>query len=162
MRNIKIDTEKIKTPRVPGIHADEFSSVEKALIQPDISARALDKINRKTKPPGSLGMLETLAVRLAELQQTLEPKLRRKRICVYAGCHGVTAEGVSAYPSEVTDQMVLNFLSGGAAINVLARHGGIQIHVVDAGVDGDWPAELLRQPNFFQRGVRRGTRNFYQ
>lgn len=162
VRNIKIDTEKIKTPRVPGIHADEFSSVEKALIQPDISARALDKINRKTKPPGSLGMLETLAVRLAELQQTLEPKLRRKRICVYAGCHGVTAEGVSAYPSEVTDQMVLNFLSGGAAINVLARHGGIQIHVVDAGVDGDWPAELLRQPNFFQRGVRRGTRNFYQ
>jgi nicotinate-nucleotide--dimethylbenzimidazole phosphoribosyltransferase len=162
VRNIKIDTEKIKPPRVPGIHADEFSSVEKALIQPDISARALDKINRKTKPPGSLGMLETLAVRLAELQQTLEPKLRRKRICVYAGCHGVTAEGVSAYPSEVTDQMVLNFLSGGAAINVLARHGGIQIHVVDAGVDGDWPAELLRQPNFFQRGVRRGTRNFYQ
>jgi nicotinate-nucleotide--dimethylbenzimidazole phosphoribosyltransferase len=127
-----------------------------------ISARAWDKINRKTKPPGSLGMLETLAVRLAELQQTLEPKLRRKRICVYAGCHGVTVEGVSAYPSEVTEQMVLNFLGGGAAINVLARHGGIHMHVVDAGVAGNWPAELLRQPNFFPRGVRSGTRNFFQ
>ncbi len=130
--------------------------------QSDISAQALDKINRKTKPPGSLGMLETVAVRLAELQQTLEPKLRRKRICIYAGCHGVTAEGVSAYPGEVTEQMVLNFLSGGAAINVLARHGGIQVHVVDAGVGCDWPAGLSRQPNFFRRCVRRGTRNFYQ
>ncbi|MBV8071775.1 MAG: nicotinate-nucleotide--dimethylbenzimidazole phosphoribosyltransferase [Acidobacteriaceae bacterium] len=137
----------------PGLSPEQLGS---------ISARAWDKINRKTKPPGSLGMLETIAVRLAELQQTLEPKLRRKRICVYAGCHGVTMEGVSAYPSEVTKQMVLNFLSGGAAINVLARHGGIQIHVVDAGVAGDWPAELLRQPNFFPRGVRKGTRNFFQ
>ena len=130
--------------------------------QSDISAQALDRINRKTKPPGSLGMLETVAVRLAELQQTLEPKLRRKRICVYAGCHGVTAEGVSAYPGEVTEQMVLNFLSGGAAINVLARHGDIQVHVVDAGVGCNWPAGLLRRPNFFRRCVRRGTRNFYQ
>jgi nicotinate-nucleotide--dimethylbenzimidazole phosphoribosyltransferase len=105
-------------------------------------------------------MLETVAVRLAGLQQSLEPRLRRKRICIYAGCHGVTAEGVSAYPREVTEQMVLNFLSGGAAINVLARHGGIQVHVVDAGVGCDWPAGLLRQPNFFRRCVRRGTRNF--
>ena len=144
---MKIDTEKIET------HGRRFMPMNFPALrrpQPDISARALDKINRKTKPPGSLGMLETVAVRLAELQQTLEPKLRRKRICVYAGCHGVTAEGVSAYPGEVTEQMVLNFLSGGAAINVLARHGGIQIHVVDAGVGCDWPAELLRQPNFFR------------
>jgi nicotinate-nucleotide--dimethylbenzimidazole phosphoribosyltransferase len=160
--NTNIDTDEIETPRALGIHAEEFSSVGKELIQPDISARALDKINRKTKPFGSLGMLETVAVRLAELQQTLEPKLRRKRICVYAGSHGVTAEGVSAYPGKVTEQMVLNFLGGGAAINVLARHGSIQIHIVDAGVGGDWPAELLRQPNFFPRSVRPGTRNFYR
>ena len=159
---MRIDTEKIAAPRVPEIHFEEFSSLGSELIQPDISARALDKINRKTKPPGSLGMLETVAVRLAVLQQSLEPKLRRKRICVYAGCHGVTAEGVSAYPGEVTEQMVLNFLRGGAAINVLARHGSIQVHVVDAGVGCDWPAELLRQPNFFSRSVRRGTRNFYR
>lgn len=159
---MRIDTEKIETWRVREIHADEFSRVERELIEPDISARAWDRLNRKTKPPGSLGMLEAIAVRLAELQETLEPKLRRKRICVYAGCHGVTAEGVSAYPGEVTEQMVLNFMSGGAAINVLARHGGIEIHIVDAGVGGDWPAELLREPNFFPRSVRRGTRNFYQ
>ena len=159
---MRIDCGTIEAPRLPEIHFDESSSVGGELIQPDISARALDKINRKAKPPGSLGMLETVAVRLAELQRTLEPKLRRKRICVYAGCHGVTAEGVSAYPGAVTEQMVLNFVRGGAAINVLARHGGIQVHVVDAGVDGDWPAKLLRQPNFFARGVRRGTRNFCQ
>jgi NaMN:DMB phosphoribosyltransferase len=134
--DMRIDTEKIEAPRVPEIHFEEFSSAGSELIQPDISARALEKINRKTKPPGSLGMLETVAVRLAVLQHSLEPKLRRKRICVYAGCHGVTAEGVSAYPGEVTEQMVLNFLRGGAAINVLARHGSIQVHVVDAGVGG--------------------------
>ncbi|MGA9577514.1 MAG: nicotinate-nucleotide--dimethylbenzimidazole phosphoribosyltransferase [Terrimicrobiaceae bacterium] len=160
--NIKFDTEKSETPRTLRIHADGFCSDGRQLIQSDISARALDEINRKTKPSGSLGMLETLSVRLADLQQTLEPRLRQKRICVYAGCHGVTAEGVSAYPDQVTEQMVLNFLSGGAAINVLARHGSIQLHVVDAGVGGDWPTELLRQPNFFSRSVRRGTRNFYR
>ena len=128
----------------------------------DFAARALDKMNRKTKPPGSLGMLETIAVRLAELQQSLEPRLSRKCICVYAGCHGVTAEGISAYPGEVTEQMVLNFLNGGAAINVLARHGGIQIHVVDAGVRADWPEALLEKLNFFPRSIRRGTRNFFR
>jgi nicotinate-nucleotide--dimethylbenzimidazole phosphoribosyltransferase len=160
--DMRIDTERIEASCVPEVHFDEFPSVAKEMVQADISARALNKINRKTKPPGSLGMLETVAVRLAGLQRTLEPKLRRKRICVYAGCHGVIAEGVSAYPASVTKQMVLNFMRGGAAINVLARHGGIQVHVVDAGVDGDWPPELLRQSNFFPRGVRRGTRNFYQ
>jgi nicotinate-nucleotide--dimethylbenzimidazole phosphoribosyltransferase len=128
----------------------------------DISAAAFDKINRKTKPPGSLGVLETVAVRLAVLQQTLEPTLNKKRICVYAGSHGVTSEGVSAYPSEVTGQMVLNFVSGGAAINVLARHGGIDIHVIDAGVDADWPQSFATIPHFYFRSVRRGTSNFYR
>ena len=74
--------------------------------------------------------------------------LTKKRICIYAGTHGVTSEGVSAYPSEVTGQMVLNFLSGGAAINVLARHGGIEIHIIDTGVDADWPDILLNQAEF--------------
>ena len=131
-------------------------------MKTDIAALALDKINRKTKPPGSLGVLESIAVRLADLQQNLQPKLPKKRICVYAGSHGVTAEGVSAYPCEVTGQMVLNFLSGGAAINVLARHAGIDIHIIDAGVDVDWPDILLKRPQFFFRPVRRGTSNFFQ
>ena len=101
-------------------------------------------------------------MRLAILQQSLEPTLTRKRICVYAGSHGVASEGVSAYPSEVTGQMVLNFVRGGAAINVLARHGGIGIHIIDAGVDTDWPDSFLSTPGFYFRSVRRGTSNFYR
>ena len=139
-----------------------FALLEEPLHQPDakIVQAAQQKIDRKTKPQGSLGVLEQLAVRLASLQRTLEPTLTRKRICVYAGTHGITAEGVSAYPSEVTGQMVLNFLHGGAAINVLARHGGIELHIIDTGVDATWPDEVANQPNFFLRPVRRGTRNF--
>jgi nicotinate-nucleotide--dimethylbenzimidazole phosphoribosyltransferase len=131
-----------------------------AKVKIDLSASAFDKINRKTKPPGSLGVLEIIAVRLAVLQETLEPTLRKKRICVYAGSHGVASEAVSAYPSEVTGQMVSNFVSGGAAINVLARHGGIDIHIIDAGVDADWPESFLSMPDFYFRSVRRGTSNF--
>jgi len=117
-------------------------------------------MDRKTKPPGSLGRLEKLALRVAKIQQDLNPRLARKRICVYAGSHGVAQEGVSAYPTEVTAQMVFNFLSGGAAINVLARHGGIEVHVIDAGVDAVWPGDLVNEPRFYQRKVRSGTRNF--
>jgi len=125
-----------------------------------IAEAARLKIARKTKPLGSLGVLENVAIRLASLQQTLEPRLNRKRICVYAGTHGVTAEGVSAYPGAVTGQMVLNFLQGGAAINVLARHAGVDLHIIDTGVDAVWPEEIANTPNFFGRSVRRGTRNF--
>ena len=127
---------------------------------PEIVQAAQQKIDRKTKPPGSLGTLEQLAVRLASLQATLEPNLVRKRICVYAGTHGIAAAGVSAYPAEVTAQMVLNFLRGGAAINVLARHAGIELHIIDTGVDTLWPAELGDHPGFYRRSVRRGTRSF--
>src|SRR5690348_738883 len=88
-----------------------------------------------TKPPGSLGRLEEIANRLAAIQRTVTPRVTTKRIYVVAGDHGVTAEGVSAYPREVTAQMVDNFLRGGAAINVLARSGGIEVRVVDAAVD---------------------------
>jgi nicotinate-nucleotide--dimethylbenzimidazole phosphoribosyltransferase len=136
--------------------------LKEPLPEPDgaIIEAARIKIARKTKPLGSLGVLENVAVRLAALQRNLEPKLSRKRICVYAGTHGITAEGVSAYPSEVTGQMVLNFLRGGAAINVLALHAGIDLHIIDAGVDAVWPEEMANKSNFFIRPVRRGTRNF--
>jgi nicotinate-nucleotide--dimethylbenzimidazole phosphoribosyltransferase len=132
------------------------------LPEPDtaITEAARIKIARKTKPLGSLGVLENVAVRLAGLQRTLAPKLSRKRICIYAGTHGITAEGVSAYPSEVTGQMVLNFLQGGAAINVLARHAGIDLHIIDTGVDAVWPEEIASKPNFFVRSIRHGSRNF--
>ena len=109
-----------------------------------------------TKPPGSLGRLEEIGNRLAAIQRTLAPAVNRKRIYVVAADHGVTAEGVSAYPRDVTAQMVDNFLAGGAAINVLGRHGEIDVKVVDAGVDADLPGRtgLINVKSF------RGTANF--
>jgi nicotinate-nucleotide--dimethylbenzimidazole phosphoribosyltransferase len=141
-----------------------FESREKQRIPPPdmdaaaFTARAWEKIDHKTKPPRSLGKLEKIAVRLAQIQGTFAPTVGRKRICIFAASHGVAAEGVSAYPTEVTGQMVLNFLGGGAAINVLARHGDIDLHVIDVGVDGDSPSQWA--PNFHIRKSRRGTRNF--
>lgn len=109
-----------------------------------------------TKPPGSLGRLEEIANRLAAMQRTVTPQVTSKRIYVVAGDHGVTAAGVSAYPREVTPQMVDNFLRGGAAINVLARVGRIEVRVVDAGVDAD----LSDRAELIQAKVMRGTANF--
>ena len=142
------------------VSRDAYRPVGMPESESEVTSLALDSMNRKTKPPGSLGMLEKLAVRIAGLQNTLTPSLKRKRICVYAGSHGVSVEGISAYPSEVTRQMVLNFLSGGAAINVLARHGQIDVHVIDAGVDAIWPEGLRKNPKFYFRSIRAGTANF--
>jgi nicotinate-nucleotide--dimethylbenzimidazole phosphoribosyltransferase len=119
-------------------------------------AAAREKQLTLTKPPGSLGRLEEIANRLAAIQQTLTPRIALKRIYVVAGDHGVTAEGVSAYPREVTGQMVDNFLRGGAAINVLARNGGVEVRVVDAGVDAD----LTDRVGLIHLKIMRGTANF--
>ncbi|HLO25870.1 MAG TPA: nicotinate-nucleotide--dimethylbenzimidazole phosphoribosyltransferase, partial [Geobacteraceae bacterium] len=97
-------------------------------IQPvdvEILARAQAKLDNKTKPLGSLGRLEEFARRFAAITGSLEPDTTKKIIYTFAGDHGVVEEGVSAFPKEVTRQMVLNFLGGGAGVNVLARHGGI-------------------------------------
>src|SRR5262249_53892966 len=94
-----------------------------------------------TKPAGSLGRLEETGNRIAAIFETTTPSPTGKKIYVVAADHGVTEEGVSAYSREVTYQMVFNFLRGGAAINVLARHGDIEVRVVDAGVDYDFPAD---------------------
>src|SRR5262245_1013569 len=118
-------------------------------IQPIAAAwleQAAERQLQLTKPPGSLGVLEEIANRLAAIRQTLKPEVDRQRIYIVAADHGVVAEGVSAYPREVTAQMVYNFLRGGAAINVLTRFGGIEVEVVDAGVDADFgdAPELIR------------------
>ena len=103
--------------------------------------RAFD---RKTKPRGSLGVLEELAVRIGALQQVAVPGGQECAIVVAAADHGVAAEGVSAYPQEVTAQMVANFAAGGAAINVLARQAGARLVLVDAGVATAFEHELVR------------------
>jgi len=108
-----------------------------------------------TKPIGSLGRLEELSIQTAGITGQAIPRLRDKCVLVMAGDHGVVAEGVSAYPQEVTPQMVLNFLRGGAAINVLARHVGARVVVVDMGVAVDLPDH----PGLLKRKVAYGTRN---
>lgn len=112
--------------------------------QPPLYQQVQEKINSKTKPLGALGQLEKLALQLSLHQQTLTPRFIQPHIVVFAASHGIAREGVSAYPSEVTYQMVLNFLSGGAAINVFTRQHNINLCLVDAGVDHDFePTEKL-------------------
>ena len=108
-----------------------------------------------TKPPGSLGFLEDLSIRLAAMTGNLEPRLDRAVVFTLAGDHGVAEDGVSAYPQAVTGQMVLNFLSGGAAVNVLARACGARVVVADLGVASDLP----RHPELRSLRVRSGTAN---
>jgi nicotinate-nucleotide--dimethylbenzimidazole phosphoribosyltransferase len=105
-------------------------------------AAARQRHDQLTKPPGSLGRLEDLAVQVAGITGDPLPTIADKVIVTCAGDHGVTAEGVSAYPAAVTPQMVYNFVRGGAAINVLARQAGARIVVADLGVDHDFPADL--------------------
>ena len=92
------------------------------------------RLDQLTKPRGALGRLEALALQIGLLQQTTTPRLHAPQLVVFAADHGLTAQGVSAYPSEVTAQMVENFLAGGAAVSVLARQHGLALTVVDAGV----------------------------
>ena len=108
-----------------------------------------------TKPPGSLGRLEELSIQLAGITGEAIPTIKDKVIITMAGDHGVVAECVSAFPQEVTPQMVLNFLRGGAAINVLARHVGARITIVDMGVAADMPPH----PSLVVKKIAHGTAN---
>jgi nicotinate-nucleotide--dimethylbenzimidazole phosphoribosyltransferase len=121
----------------------------------EIAARVQHRLDRKTKPTGSLGRVEALAVRLAQALGRERPCLVQPQLVVFAADHGIAAHGVSAYPSEVTAQMVLNFLAGGAAVSVLARQHGLALTVVDCGVNGDFAA----QPGLLVRKTARGSGN---
>ena len=121
-------------------------------------AEAGKKQDDLTKPQGSLGQLEFLSVQVAGIKRNPKPRIVHKVIFTLAGDHGVTKEGVSAYPSEVTPQMVYNFLRGGAAINVLARHVGARVVIADLGV----ASSLERHPDLRDKKVAMGTQNMAQ
>jgi nicotinate-nucleotide--dimethylbenzimidazole phosphoribosyltransferase len=118
--------------------------------------RAQARLDRLTKPVGSLGRLEELAARYVAITGEERPKVPRAAIFTFAADHGVASEGVSAYPSAVTAQMVLNFLRGGAAVNVLASHVGAEVLVVDIGV----AHEFGPLPNLISKKIAQGTKNF--
>lgn len=122
---------------------------------PRVLAQAQARLDRLTKPIGSLGRLEELAARYIMMTGEMKPKVPQGTVFTFAADHGVTVEGVSAYPSAVTPQMVLNFLRGGAGVNVLARHVGIDVRVVDIGVAFDFEAV----PGLIHKKVMPGTNN---
>ena len=122
-----------------------------------LEAALQDKIDNLTKPKGSLGTLEALALQVGLIQQTLSPVLRHPVNVIYASDHGIADEGVSKSPKEVTRQVIHNFLNGGAGVCYLARQHGFELKIVDGGVDFDFPVI----PQLIDRKVRKGgTRNF--
>lgn len=125
---------------------------------PDESIREAltDKINNLTKPKGSLGVLEDLALQIGSIQQTLSPTLSHPHNVLFAADHGIVEEGVSKSPKEITWQQLSNFLHGGAGVNFLCRQHGFKLILVDAGVDYDLPYEM----GIINCSVGRGTRSF--
>lgn len=140
---------------------DKINSIM-AQIKPldeQIKKQAQQRLDNQTKPKGSLGLLEDLAKQVAGITGSLSPMLEHKVVFTMAADHGVVEEGISAYPSEVTSQMVYNFLSGGAGINVLARHVGAMVKVVDMGVASDLKphAELIiKKIGYGTKNIARG------
>lgn len=136
---------------------DKIKATIKKITEPSRESmeKARSRQNRLTKPRGSLGMLEDLSVKIAGITGNHRPRLDHKAVFVFAGDHGVVKEGVSAYPQEVTAQMVYNFLNKGAAINVLSGHIGARVVVVDAGVAVD----LKENPGCIIRKIGYGTNN---
>jgi len=149
-------TMKTEQPRPSRSHSLEtlLSAIQPA--DETIRPAATKKIDFKTKPLGALGKIEQLAVQLSVIQNSLNPAVDKKQMFVFAGDHGVCEEGVSAFPSSVTEQMVLNFLSGGAAINVFCKQYGIDLAVVDMGVKADFDDH----PLLIKQKVRKGSGNF--
>src|ERR1700690_1120457 len=125
-------------------------------VDESVREAANRRLDTLTKPHGALGRLEPLAAQVCAIQRTLNPAITLPIAIVFAADHGVADRGVSAYPRAVTEQMVKNFLAGGAAINVLARLQDMELWIVDAGVDADCAAH----PRLIQAKIRRGTRDF--
>ena len=139
-------SESPTPPALPVIEPIADASLQRALQH---------RMDRKTKPPGALGRLESLALQIGLIQRSQSPALREPQILVFAADHGIAVEGVSAYPQAVTAQMVGNMLAGGAAVNVFAKQHGFALQVVDAGVAANLPVH----PQLLQRKIAYGTRN---
>jgi nicotinate-nucleotide--dimethylbenzimidazole phosphoribosyltransferase len=122
----------------------------------EVEKQAYARLAEQARPAGSLGMLEHVGVKMASIKGVLDVRLNKKVIVTCAGDHGVVAEGVSLFPSEVTPQMVENFVNKGASINVLAKHAGAEVKVADLGVDFDFLPDL----DIFHKKIRKGTYNF--
>jgi nicotinate-nucleotide--dimethylbenzimidazole phosphoribosyltransferase len=138
------------------LHADLRKLIETVRpLERDLEPKLRARLNDLTKPPGSLGKLEEIAVQCGLIRRTAAPRPGRKVILTFAADHGVADENLSIAPKAVTRQMVLNMLAGGAGVNVLARHAGADLRIVDVGVDFDFPP----LPGLVGRKVRRGTAN---
>lgn len=124
----------------------------------DLVQKLQYKIDHKTKPEGALGLLEKLALQIGLAFKTETPQIQNPHIVVFAADHGIANHGVSAYPQEVTRQMITNFLEGGAAINVFCKQSNIALEIVDAGVNYDFPTNI----NLINKKVAKGTQSFLQ
>lgn len=134
----------------------QFTSKNEIENKSDFNTLLQEKIDSKTKPVGSLGTLETLAFQMATVFETLNPKITKPNIVVFAADHGIANHGVSDYPQDVTRQMVNNFLEGGAAINVFCQQNAIELAVVDAGVNYDFPTNT----KLIDAKIAKGTQSF--
>ncbi|HCY87940.1 MAG TPA: nicotinate-nucleotide--dimethylbenzimidazole phosphoribosyltransferase [Desulfobacteraceae bacterium] len=132
-----------------------IGSISDTLDQEALAA-AKDRLLNQAKPAGSLGVMEEIGARLAAIKGTIDVRLKNKRIITCAGDHGVAEEGVSAFPAEVTPQMVMNFAGGGASVNVIGNHAGAIVKAADIGVNFDFDPDLP----IFHKKVRKGTANF--
>src|SRR4030043_2029258 len=137
-----------------------------APVKIKFAEKAQKRLDNLTKPQGSLGRLEEFAKRIVAITENTMPVLDKKVIFTFAGDHGVSEEGVSAFPKEATKQMVFNFLNGGAGINVLAHHAGADVVVIDIGVDFDFTNNPPSPPfskggmgGFVSKKVVSGTKN---
>ncbi|MFH2057448.1 MAG: nicotinate-nucleotide--dimethylbenzimidazole phosphoribosyltransferase [Pseudomonadota bacterium] len=127
-----------------------------ATLDEDAFHAARERLANQAKPAGSLGVMEDISARLAAIKGTINVRLDNKQIVTCAGDHGVTEEGISLFPSEVTPQMVYNFAAGGASVNVIANHAGAKVKAADIGVNHDFEPDLP----IFHKKVRHGTANF--
>lgn len=134
----------------------DFKSQKKENNQTNFSQLLQEKIDSKTKPVGSLGTLETLAFQMAAVFETLNPKIIKPNIVVFAADHGIANHGISDYPQDVTRQMVNNFLEGGAAINAFCKQNNIQLSIVDSGVNYDFPTNA----KLVDAKIAKGTQSF--